>query len=59
VLPGDACGLAETARLAGYLASESAGQCGPCVFGLASVAGELDTLAAGPADLQRLRRWLA
>ncbi len=39
-LPADACGLAETARLARYLAEESAGQCGACVFGLAAVAGE-------------------
>ena len=59
VLPADACGLAETARVARYLAAESAGQCGPCVFGLDSIAGELEALAAGrPADLGLLRRWL-
>jgi NADH:ubiquinone oxidoreductase subunit F (NADH-binding) len=59
-LPGDACGLAETARLAGYLAAESAGQCGPCVFGLAAIAGELAALASGrPASLDRVNRWLA
>ncbi len=58
-LPADACGLAETARLASYLAAESAGQCGPCVFGLASIAAELRAVAAGSAfDLGRLRRWL-
>jgi NADH:ubiquinone oxidoreductase subunit F (NADH-binding) len=58
-LPGDACGLVETARVARYLAAESAGQCGPCVFGLDSIAGELEALAAGrPCDLGRLRRWL-
>jgi NADH:ubiquinone oxidoreductase subunit F (NADH-binding) len=58
-LPDDACGLAETARVARYLAAESAGQCGPCVFGLDSIAGELEALAAGRAcDLGRLRRWL-
>ena len=38
-LPADVCGLAETARVARYLADESAGQCGPCVFGLGSIAG--------------------
>jgi NADH:ubiquinone oxidoreductase subunit F (NADH-binding) len=58
-LPADACGLAETARVARYLATESAGQCGPCVFGLDSIAGELEALAAGrPAGLGLLRRWL-
>jgi NADH:ubiquinone oxidoreductase subunit F (NADH-binding) len=59
-LPADRCGLAETAQLACYLAAESAGQCGPCVFGLAAIAGELAALADGaPADRGTLRRWLA
>jgi NADH:ubiquinone oxidoreductase subunit F (NADH-binding) len=58
-LPSDACGLAETARVARYLATESAGQCGPCVFGLGAIAGDLEALAAGyPVPLARLRRWL-
>ena len=58
-LPADACGLAETAQVARYLAAESAGQCGPCVFGLDSIAGELEALAAGRRfDIGRLRRWL-
>jgi NADH:ubiquinone oxidoreductase subunit F (NADH-binding) len=58
-LPADACGLAETARLARYLAGESAGQCGPCVFGLGAVAGQLERLASGRgADLELLRRWI-
>jgi NADH:ubiquinone oxidoreductase subunit F (NADH-binding) len=58
-LPADACGLAETARIGRYLATESAGQCGPCVFGLDSIAAELEALAAGRRfDLGRLRRWL-
>ena len=34
-LPARACGLAESARVVRYLAEESAGQCGPCVHGLA------------------------
>ena len=47
VLPARACGLAETARIARYMAGESAGQCGPCVFGLPAVADDLDELVAG------------
>lgn len=61
VLPAGACGLAETARLVAYLADESAGQCGPCTFGLPAVAEDLDRLAMGAADpalLERLRRRL-
>lgn len=58
-LPASACGLAETARIARYLATESAGQCGPCLFGLDSIAADLDALAAGlPFSLGRLHRWL-
>jgi NADH:ubiquinone oxidoreductase subunit F (NADH-binding) len=58
-LPADACGLAETARVARYLADESAGQCGPCVFGLGAIAGALEELAAGRAyRAGHLRRWL-
>ena len=58
-LPADACGLAETARVARYLADESAGQCGPCLFGLDALASELARLAGGyPASLGTLRRWL-
>jgi NADH:ubiquinone oxidoreductase subunit F (NADH-binding) len=59
VLPATACGLVETARLARYLADESAGQCGPCVFGLSAVAEQLESLADGRgADIARLRRWI-
>jgi NADH:ubiquinone oxidoreductase subunit F (NADH-binding) len=45
VLPEWCCGLAETARVVRYLAGESAGQCGPCVFGLPALADALDDLA--------------
>lgn len=37
-VPATACGLAETTRLTRYLAGSSAGQCGPCVFGLDAIA---------------------
>lgn len=44
-LPESSCALAETARVARYLAEESAGQCGPCVFGLPALAEALADLA--------------
>jgi len=59
-LPAAACGLRETARVAGYLAGESAGQCGPCRFGLPSIAGALASLAGGrpdPAAVAAIERW--
>ena len=59
VLPRTTCGLAETARITRYLARSSAGQCGPCVFGLDAIAGQLERLAAGGAcDLALVHRWL-
>jgi NADH:ubiquinone oxidoreductase subunit F (NADH-binding) len=53
VLPHGTCGLGETARVARYLAGESAGQCGPCVFGLPAVAQALESIAAGAPDASR------
>ena len=61
VLPEEACGLAETARLLAYLAEQSARQCGPCMFGLPAIADDLGRLAAGVLGDQavaRLRRRL-
>ena len=61
VLPPDACGLAVTSTIVQYLAGESAGQCGPCMFGLPAIAGDLDALTHGTARpdlLERLRRRL-
>ena len=61
-LPEGACGLAETARIARWMAGESAGQCGPCVFGLPAVADDLHALAfdRAPAHaVERLRGRLA
>ena len=55
-----ACGLHETARVMGYLAAESAGQCGPCVHGLRSISESVAALAAGTVDeseRHRVLRW--
>jgi NADH:ubiquinone oxidoreductase subunit F (NADH-binding) len=58
-LPAGACGLGETARVVRYLAGESAGQCGPCRFGLPAIAGLLERLADGRGtDPELLQRWL-
>lgn len=55
-LPATACGLAESAAAVRYLARESAGQCGPCLFGLPAIADDLSQLAAGHADGDLLGR---
>jgi NADH:ubiquinone oxidoreductase subunit F (NADH-binding) len=47
VLPGSRCGLAETARIVGYLASQIAGQCGPCVNGMPALAEAMNWIAFG------------
>jgi NADH:ubiquinone oxidoreductase subunit F (NADH-binding) len=60
-LPALACGVVETARVARYLASESAGQCGPCVHGLDAIASALEALGAGRAQqgtVATVERWL-
>jgi NADH:ubiquinone oxidoreductase subunit F (NADH-binding) len=49
-LPSRACGIAESARVLGWLAGENAGQCGPCVFGLPAIASDFAAIAAGQAD---------
>jgi NADH:ubiquinone oxidoreductase subunit F (NADH-binding) len=59
-LAADQCGVAATATVLDYMAAQSAAQCGPCVFGLRSIADTTHALARGgatPADLGRLDRW--
>ena len=59
-LAADSCGVEATARIMAYLASQSARQCGPCVFGLAAIAEATQRLATRSAhanDLDRIVRW--
>ena len=59
-LPPDACGLAETARVARWFADQSAGQCGPCVNGLPAMARAMEVLVDGRRTagvVEHLRRW--
>jgi NADH:ubiquinone oxidoreductase subunit F (NADH-binding)/ferredoxin len=49
--PGS-CPLSEVARVAAYLAKESAGQCGPCKLGLPGIARSLAALAVGSGGVE-------
>jgi NADH:ubiquinone oxidoreductase subunit F (NADH-binding) len=59
-LPAGRCGIAETARVARYLALESAGQCGPCFNGLPRIAAAMDEVASpqpDPRAVTDMMRW--
>jgi NADH:ubiquinone oxidoreductase subunit F (NADH-binding) len=61
-LPASACPVAETVRVAIYLATETARQCGPCVHGTAAIARTLQSVAEGRAPrgaFDDLDRWTA
>lgn len=61
VLPEESCPLVHVGAVLEYAAGESAGQCGPCMFGVPAVAVDLQALAAGALDrtgLHRLRERL-
>lgn len=49
VLDDSTCPLGEVARVARWLASESAGQCGPCFFGLPALAADIEAILRGDA----------
>ncbi len=54
------CGLHESVRVINYLAGQSAGQCGPCVYGLRAIADAVSALADGAGherERDRILRW--
>ncbi len=58
----NSCGLHESARVISYLAGQSAGQCGPCVYGLRAIADAVGALADGVAHVSerdRVLRWVS
>ncbi len=56
LLPVDACGVSVTARIMGYMAGESAAQCGPCMYGLRSLGEATARVATGRAGADDLGR---
>lgn len=50
------CPVAETARLARWLAQQSARQCGPCLHGLDAIAEAVEGIAAGAREQASDRR---
>ncbi len=55
-LPRDACGLAAVAEIAAWFSRESAGQCGPCVFGLPAIARAMRAVVTGTGGDPMLAR---
>jgi NADH:ubiquinone oxidoreductase subunit F (NADH-binding) len=51
------CALSEVAAVSRWLAAESAGQCGPCFFGLPALADDMQAFADGTgSEAQAVRR---
>ncbi|GAA4715252.1 NADH-ubiquinone oxidoreductase-F iron-sulfur binding region domain-containing protein [Nocardioides conyzicola] len=58
-LSPDTCALGEVAAVASWLAGQSAGQCGPCFFGLPTVARDVHSLLRGDDPGAELARRVA
>ncbi len=56
LLSEDACPVAESARVARWLAGQSTRQCGPCVHGLDALASTIEEIAAGIAGARAAQR---
>ena len=59
-IPATTCGVIQTARIMAFMAGESVGQCGPCVFGMRALAEATKRVAdrvPAPDDLERISRW--
>ncbi len=62
LLPLDVCGVAATAQIMAFMADESAGQCGPCLYGLRALSNATSRVADGRAssdDLGGIEMWTA
>ena len=61
LLASDRCGVEATAEIMEFMARASAAQCGPCTFGLRSIAEAATRVAVGAGslnDLDDIERWL-
>ncbi len=59
LLSEEACPVAETARVARWMAGQSARQCGPCIHGLDALASTVEEIVGGiahPKAMQRLEQ---
>ena len=52
LLPANVCALAEVGRVVRYMEGQGAGQCGPCVNGLAELATTMERLTYRPGSLR-------
>jgi NADH:ubiquinone oxidoreductase subunit F (NADH-binding) len=62
LLPEGSCAVEATAGIMGFMAGQSAGQCGPCLFGLRAIGETVAKVAACRADadaVTNLERWTA
>ena len=62
LLPDDVCGVSATANIMAFMARASAGQCGPCVYGLRALSDATTNVALGRAgadELVHIERWTA
>ena len=59
IIDDTTCALGELSRVASWLATESARQCGPCMFGLPAIVNDLSALSRGADSVPALQRHAA